>query len=457
MAMGRPTRPYRASWPGPDGRPEEFPGLYKCPDGRWRIVATGTKFTEADERRAVAKFRAWQRDNAPAGVSIIAPFVGDLKPIAPEATANGVALPMAIVESLRGDRTVEQNAGQEVNLSSGYTIPEAVLWPWLRELFVARPEYVAGKIGIPELARLADLPQRSAPHKLAALVKLYEEHGTAKPQARRATVVAFKRLTDHAGASTLADLTTDKLLAFRSSVEADPALKSSGSRRQVYQRVRGLIRFALKVGISDPSQVRSAVDRCAVLWTAEPLPQVDPRPISRDDFQKLLAAAGNGPWRAWLLLGLNLCLHISEVCRLRWDDFDLDAGTFSKVREKTERRKIPRAATLWPETIAVLKALPRRAKSPWVFTSSHGKDFNKTTRGNDFKDFREKAGLSEVRFDDLRDGAYTAASRGAKDNEARSLAGHKAPGLQSSYVLINPDYTRPACEAVYKAYGPFPL
>ena len=49
---GRPQKPYETSWG------EMVPGLYKCPDGRWRISSTGQKFTEADERRAVVHFRA---------------------------------------------------------------------------------------------------------------------------------------------------------------------------------------------------------------------------------------------------------------------------------------------------------------------------------------------------------------------------------------------------------------
>jgi hypothetical protein len=30
-------------------------GLYKCPDGRRKVVATGFRFTESDERLAIAK------------------------------------------------------------------------------------------------------------------------------------------------------------------------------------------------------------------------------------------------------------------------------------------------------------------------------------------------------------------------------------------------------------------
>lgn len=49
--MGRPQKPYHSSWG------ELIPGLYRCPDGRWRVNRTGQKFTEPDERLAVKRFR----------------------------------------------------------------------------------------------------------------------------------------------------------------------------------------------------------------------------------------------------------------------------------------------------------------------------------------------------------------------------------------------------------------
>src|SRR4051812_41222937 len=51
MAMGRPQKPYVTQ----DGTIVQ--GLYRCPDGRWRVNATGQKFTEADEFKAVTRFR----------------------------------------------------------------------------------------------------------------------------------------------------------------------------------------------------------------------------------------------------------------------------------------------------------------------------------------------------------------------------------------------------------------
>ena len=57
MARGRPTRPYKTSWG------KTIDGLYKLPDGRWRITEglhKGERFTEPNERIAVARFLAMQ-------------------------------------------------------------------------------------------------------------------------------------------------------------------------------------------------------------------------------------------------------------------------------------------------------------------------------------------------------------------------------------------------------------
>jgi hypothetical protein len=58
MARGRPQVPDRPSFGG-----DPIVGLYRCPDGRWRINATGDKFTERDEHRAIARFRQWEAEH----------------------------------------------------------------------------------------------------------------------------------------------------------------------------------------------------------------------------------------------------------------------------------------------------------------------------------------------------------------------------------------------------------
>jgi hypothetical protein len=53
MAIGRPEKPFKTS------RGEVMPGPYKCSDGRWRINATGQKFSEPDERRCIRVATLW--------------------------------------------------------------------------------------------------------------------------------------------------------------------------------------------------------------------------------------------------------------------------------------------------------------------------------------------------------------------------------------------------------------
>jgi integrase len=108
-----------------------------------------------------------------------------------------------------------------------------------------------------------------------------------------------------------------------------------------------------------------------------------------------------------LLLGLNAALYMEDLCDLKWEYLNLDRGTFLARRKK--RGRCLRAATLWPETITALKALPRGG-SPYVFVSNRGTRYNKNTKINDFKDFREKIGVKVVTWSHIRDGAYTAAT-----------------------------------------------
>ncbi len=87
-------------------------------------------------------------------------------------------------------------------------------------------------------------------------------------------------------------------------------------------------------------------------------------------------------------------MSIEEVCGLLWKDFDLDKGVYAAIRTKTRRDRIPRAAVLWPETLAILKAM--KPRGPHIFTRTHGTRYNKNTRVNDFVDLRNAAKLPDT-------------------------------------------------------------
>lgn len=452
---GRKQKPHQASWG------EHITGLYKCPDGRWRIIATGEKFTEHDERKAVAKFRAWEAKNNPGTIAITAP-VANLREIE-AATARPAPVEFTATDGnetrpvtrLTAEFLLElqrQNKYETpVTINATRQTPEGAFWFQLGQLLRNQPALVAEKTGIPEIAGLAHFPIPKDPLKLSAIAEIYKTRNAATAKAKNEALAVFHRFATHTHAHTLADLTTPKLLAFRDHIEKTVA--GAGTRAAYYGRCKAIIAFAKEEGL-DTVQITQTLDRMAVLKTKAKKPQVDPHPISREDFHKLLNA-GNGSWRPWLLLGLNLCMHLGAVCKLQWAEFDLDRGTYAAIRGKTKDKRIPQAATLWPETIEALKGIARRGQSPYVFVSNHGKDYNRNTRGNDFAELRDAAGLpKELTFDWIRDGAYTAAVRdpAVEERFARVLAGHRSHGLQDNYVLRNPEIVRPACEAVHRAY-----
>jgi len=426
--MARPFKPYQTSWG------EVIPGLYRGSDGRWRIVATNGRFREPDERRAVDRFRAMT-----------------VKPPTPVPFVTADSLEEVFIASLPAvDHTPEEERGPGPitfsKTANGYAanrdMPTDELWQWFREQLITRPAHVATMTGIPELASLAtmQLPQESI--RLSDLIARYVRENPSTQAARRRAQLNFCILQEVTQAKTIADLTQERISLYRQHIEK--TIPGAGTRKWTYGTIKAVFGFGLKIGL-DAVQIRIALDRCKVLWTAAKQPASSPHPISPSDFHALLSVS-NDQWRAILLLGLNCCLHLGEILALKWESFK--GGKYSASREKTG---VPRGAVLWKETIEAMSGISR--KSPHVFTSTHGTKFNRNTKVNDFAALRQTAGLpSSVKFDDIRDGAYTAALQHCEEKIVRVLAGHKAAGLLDSYVLRNPEMTRPACEAVYKAY-----
>ena len=128
MAMGRPAKPYAMQ----DGT--IVPGLYRCPDGRWRVNATAAKFTEHNERLAIKKFR-------------------ELPYVPPElATLRG--------ETSKADLFAEGEGWSIYKPGARVDIDTQEIWDFVRESLLTRPLYVAQKTGIPELATFGPAPAK---------------------------------------------------------------------------------------------------------------------------------------------------------------------------------------------------------------------------------------------------------------------------------------------------------
>ena len=88
-----------------------------------------------------------------------------------------------------------------------------------------------------------------------------------------------------------------------------------------------------------------------------------------------------------------------------------------------------------------------------MFVSRTGSPYDANHIGRNFRRRRTDAELpEEVKFDNIRDGAYTAAVDGGADvNQAKMLAGHRV-GISDHYLKRNPAMVADACRAIGEAY-----
>ena len=430
-------------------------GLCKDKGKRWRIALgpqnplTGKRFTEVDERLAIATFYRLT------GGSSIRQLLGQPGPVftmgQAEQPANGMVLSRvgvglgaaALVWAADGFEATSAKSGVE-SMPINLDCPE--VWAFVRQSVVERPRYVAGQTGIEEIGYLTKLGR---PEAIPTLKELGEAYFT------RADICAkelhnsrsywnlFRKLVS---VKHVDELTPAIFLAYADALKGKGLAGSSQSRH--IGKVRSILAAALKRG-SNQATLRKALDAAACMSKPKAT-KVDPHPIASADFAKLYKVA-DVQWQAILLLSLNAALYASEACGLRWGNLDLATNALSATRHKTG---LPRTAVLWPQTVAALKLLPRDPDRDNLFTAPNGRAMNADNLRWAFKALRQSAGVGEIQFNQLRDGALTAAAAaGVEQLEVDVLAGQRAPGVTDHYVRRAAGLTARACAAVGEAYG----
>jgi integrase len=409
--MAKPRKSYVPSY-----SPDPIAGLARIgSSNRWRCQDCRWQLRESDERLAVERFRQHRRNAH-----------DDMKRVTVEMGTE------IIHGTLDGVTTITTD-----------TVPEHSLVQWCREQLLTRPEWLAEQTGIPQLARLADLPQPKESPRLDSLLPLYldgkghdkSQHERRKKERYYGQFVAFMANRD---IQTAKQLTSDDAIAYGNHVAKTS--KSTTAQRIKLEKPRTIINYALKRGLDVVSAVAAlkAIDVPSIQTGKS-------KPISKNDFQKLLHAADD-VMRASLLLSLNCCMYGSEVCKLQWDDINLEDKTFVARRGKTG---IVRCAVLWDETIAALRLLP--SKTPYVLPSRSGKALLANSYNRKYRALRDAVGVA-AEHNQIRDGGYTAAvAAGVALDKVKLLAGHRL-GIADAYLLRQPQMTADAVAAIHHAY-----
>ena len=350
---GRKTKPHRHTRTG-----ETIDGLYREPDGRWRITLPGPlfreRFTEPDEDFAIARFRRMTGQETPSSLVTLPPRP-EVASAATEALshAEGSAVPR-----IRGTPPGEVN--RLVSLLNGIVVDEDMIWPWVAEQIRTRPKYVAERTRIEQIGYLTELKVPTVSPTLAQVGKLYHERNKKITDHWRTKSERYwSEFVDSIGGEgvKLRDVTQEQIAEYKA--ETLEAATSPTFVKHRFHQVKTITNYPAEWGkwLEDRQQIKGLL---AILKPPSSL-SLDPTPIGRSDFHKLFDAATAATnrlaiIRPVLLLSLNACLYGSEVADVEWSDLNLSDKTLVMDRGKTG---VARVAVLWDRTVEALGSLKR--------------------------------------------------------------------------------------------------
>jgi integrase len=170
--------------------------------------------------------------------------------------------------------------------------------------------------------------------------------------------------------------------------------------------------------------------------------------LSEAEQEKLLATCSTR-LRQIVEIALNTGLRKGELLSLRWEDVDLRNQMIRVERSKNgERRDVP----MTRRVIEILKALPRRLDSPYLFANPDGTAPESVSTA--WYNALDRSGVENFHFHDLR---HTFASNlvmgGADLRSVQTLLGHKDVSMTMRYAHLSPAHLREAI-SVLGSTGP---
>jgi integrase len=168
-------------------------------------------------------------------------------------------------------------------------------------------------------------------------------------------------------------------------------------------------------------------------------------PVEIGRFVAALEQDDNPVIAAALKLLLLTGLRRNEVIKARWDQVDLDARLLYLPKTKAGK---PRYAVLNSVACELVKNLPSRGASPWLFPARSGDKPIENPKSTLLR-VLERAGIDPMRTHDLRHSfASTAINAGATLAEVQGLLGHSSIAMTERYAHLAQDNVRRASEVV---------
>jgi integrase len=197
--------------------------------------------------------------------------------------------------------------------------------------------------------------------------------------------------------------------------------------------------------ISNPVRTR--------LFLREPLGRT--RYLTDDEEARLRKAVPADAWRV-VLVALHTGLDRGEQLGLRWGaQVDFTTRTIHAERRKGRRAgPIPVIIPINDELLAVLRTLPSRGRSRWLFPNPEntgpmdGRAFDRLV----FRPALARAGIRDFRWKDLRHSFATRLRMaGADTGTIRDLLGHTSDRMTQRYAHAAPGHLHAAVQRISRS------
>lgn len=152
------------------------------------------------------------------------------------------------------------------------------------------------------------------------------------------------------------------------------------------------------------------------------------RYLTHAEYDALYSVSGP-TLRLFLDLAYMLALRVSDVCSLRWDQFDVGSAVHTK--KTGSRQRFPLTDDL-RAVLAEARALQGKIVSMYVIAGRGGRPVGRHKIGDLFREACRKAGVEDTQPRDLRAKAGT--DRDAEGGDAQRLLGHEDPRTTKVYL-----------------------
>ena len=333
-------------------------------------------------------------------------------------------------------------------------LPESMFLETVRNFILKDPISAARKIGIPELARLEDLPPLERPLSLEKVLQYYLDRRKPSKDESRKMESVWKEFRGIVKMSTVREISSDMIHDYCDLILAEYEEKGWANSwlKARFSRVKTLFNYYFKHGRTNKRDLSRLIEYCKCLSVPASVEE-SAQPIEKEHVHQLLSHCDT-KWRAIVLLALNCGYYAKDIHDIQQHMIKHRKGLDYIVFPR-EKNKHTRVNVLWAESKQALdEYLAKRKRSTnHIFSSQFGTQLASHDVQRCFGRLRKKADVPDsVKFSHFRDGAASALFGKVQSDMLKVTIGHRIKGEKSKYISVRPEQVKVCADVIYEEY-----